>query len=252
MLPILSSQKRKFRVKQGGPKMTPTQFAKAVGTVAAFAVFVLAGTLISSPRVQADDNDRDSNESKIQWGFEIAPVPLNLHEKNRRLVGLGSYLVNAVADCNGCHSAGPETQYTVSGNPYLLSPVFSGKKQVNPATYLGGGNDFGPLVPGSAHIVTRNLTPDRTGLPEGGRTFAEFHQIMRTGIDLDHLHPTCPSHIGPNCVPFPFNGALLQIMPWPAFQDMTDHDLLAIYEYLSAVPCIEGPLAPSPLHNDCH
>jgi len=34
---------------------------------------------------------------------------------------------------------------------------------------------------------------------------------------------------------------------WPAFQDMTDHDLLAIYEYLSAIPCIEGdPGLPNP------
>jgi len=41
-------------------------------------------------------------------------------------------------------------------------------------------------------------------------------------------------------------------MPWPTFQSMTDHDLRAIYEYLSAIPCIEGPPAPSILHNDCH
>jgi hypothetical protein len=40
-------------------------------------------------------------------------------------------------------------------------------------------------------------------------------------------------------------------MPWPDFQDMTEHDLRAIYEYLSAIPCIAGPPAPSPLHNDC-
>lgn len=62
-------------------------------------------------------------------------------------------------------------------------------KVINPATYLGGGRDFGPVVPGSADIISRNLTPDKTGLPEGGRTFAEFVQIMRTGVDLDSLHP---------------------------------------------------------------
>jgi hypothetical protein len=206
--------------------------------------------------LQADDHDRDKDESKVHIGFEIAPVTLNLEGKKRNLVGLGSYLVNAVGDCNGCHSAGPQTAYIPAGNPYLLPLIFKGKKLVNPATYLGGGNDFGPLDPGglSAHIVSRNLTPDRTGLPEGGHTFAEFHHIMRTGADLDHLHPTCPGppgSVGPKCVPFPFNGAVLQIMPWPAFQDMTDHDLEAIYEYLSAVPCVAGPPPPSPLHNDC-
>jgi hypothetical protein len=101
--------------------------------------------------------------------------------------------------------------------------------------------------------VSRNLTPDKTGLPEGGRPFSEFLQIIRTGIDLDKQHAaTCSLDVTTNCVPFPFDGTKLQIMPWPAFQNMTDHDLQAIYEYLSAIPCIEGPTDPTnPLHNDC-
>ena len=37
----------------------------------------------------------------------------------------------------------------------------------------------------------------------------------------------------------------------PGWWSFTDHDLRAIYEYLSAIPCIEGPPAPSVLHNDC-
>src|SRR5215469_10409345 len=89
---------------------------------------------------------------------------------------------------------------------------------------------------------------EATGKPEGGRSFAEFRQIIRTGVDLDHLHPPCPAA---NCLPLPFDGNLLQVMPWPSYQDMTDHELRAIYEYLSAIPCIEGPPAPSVLHNDC-
>jgi hypothetical protein len=242
------------RIEQGGMEMTLERLARAAATVAACAALVLVGTYVSSPHVRADDDDRDSDESKIQRGFEIAPVRLDLHGKNRKLVGLGSYIVNAVADCNGCHTSSPADQYIPSGNPYLLPPVFKGKKKVNAANYLGGGNDFGPLVDGSAHIVSRNLTPDSTGLPEGGHTFEQFRLIMRTGVDFDHLHPTCPpGTVGPHCVPFPFNGALLQIMPWGAFQDMTDHDLRAIYEYLRAVPCVEGPEDPSdPLHNNCH
>jgi hypothetical protein len=51
---------------------------------------------------------------------------------------------------------------------------------------------------------------------------------------------------------WPFNGDLLQIMPWPTFRNVSDRDLLASYEYLSAIPCIEGPAAPSIPHNDCH
>jgi hypothetical protein len=231
--------------------MTTQQFAKGAGAIAAVLAIGLAGMMISAPRGQAQNGGGDE-ESKIQQGFAIAPVPLNLAGKNRALVGLGSYLVNGDGDCNGCHSAGPQTEFTPNGNPYLLPPLFGGTKTVNPKTYLGGNRDFLALVPGSAHIISRNLTPDKTGMPEGGRPFSEFLQIIRTGADLDHLHPTCPTGtVNPGCVPFPFNGELLQIMPWPQFQNMTDHDIQAIYEYLSAIPCIAGPPAPDPRHNDC-
>jgi hypothetical protein len=94
--------------------------------------------------------------------------------------------------------------------------------------YLAGGTLlFGPF------FIPRNLTPDKTGRPEGGASFEEFVEIMRTGVDPDHAHPQF--------------GPFLQVMPWPQFQDMTDNDLRAIYEYLSAIPCIEGdPGLPNP------
>jgi hypothetical protein len=228
--------------------MTQRRFLKLATAATAFAAILFAAMSSSSRRVRAtDEDDEDRNESKIQRGFDIAPVPLNLEGKNHALVGLGSYLVNTGV-CNECHTAGPAiTQYAPGGNPYFGQP-----KIINQATYLGGGRDFGAPVLGAAHIISRNLTPDKTGLPEGGRTFSEFVQIMRTGVDLDNLHPTCPPGvINTGCIPAPFRGDLLQTMPWPALKDLTDHDLRAIYEYLSAIPCIAGPPAPSPLHNDC-
>jgi hypothetical protein len=188
----------------------------------------------------------EEEESKVEIGLSIAPVRLDLESKDRRLVGLGSFLVNAVAGCTDCHTAADPTKwYLPGGNPFFGQP---GK--LNPDVYLGGGRDFGPLIPGSAHIASRNLTPDKTGRP-GGRTFGEFRQIMRTGVDLDKLHPACTGAPDSTCVPAPFDGSLLQIMPWPAYQNMTDDELRAIYEYLSAIPCVAGPSAPSPLHNDC-
>jgi hypothetical protein len=221
---------------------------RLAGAVALFAAIILAALLSSSRTVRAhDDDDNDRNESKVRKGFAIAPVPLNLHGKDHELVGLGSYIVNAQADCNGCHSAGPQTEFAPGGNPYFGQP-----EKINTATYLGGGRNFGKVgPPPSPDIISRNLTPDRTGRPEGGHTFAEFKQIMRTGVDMDHLHPNCSATITTNCFPPPVDGALLQVMPWPIYKNMTDRDLLAIYEYLSAVPCIAGPPAPSPLHNDC-
>lgn len=227
--------------------------ARKLATISFLAMLLFAIATITSSRLKADDDDDQREEGKIRRGFQIAPVPLNLYGKDRDLVGLGSYMVNAQIDCNGCHSQDPSTEFSPGGNPYLLPPFFIGRKQVNPGTYLVGGRDFGPLIPGSAHIISRNLTPDKTGRPEGGRTSEEFREILRTGVDLDHLHATCSGAPNSNCIPPPFDGSLLQIMPWPAFQDMTDHDLRAIYEYLSAIPCIAGPTDPNNvLHNDCN
>ena len=209
--------------------MTARHIVGVGGLVGGCAVAALVAVLFVAPRVLAHDDDHDGEEAKIRKGFEIAPVHLNLAHKNRALVGLGSYIVNAQGECNGCHSAGPQTQFAPGGNPYFGQPEVT-----NPATYLGGGRDFGPYpTPTSTtHIVSRNLTPDHTGLPIGGDTFFEFRHTIRTGVDPDQLHPNLPP---------PFNGMLLQIMPWPAYANMTDRDLRAIYEYLSAIPCVAGP-----------
>ena len=227
---------------------------KLVGASAAFVAIAVLSMSFKTPHVQAgQQSDGDSEQSKIQIGYAIAPVPLNLKGKNPALVGLGSYIVNAQADCNGCHSQGPMTEYLPKGNPYTLSPPFSGMQQVNPSTYLGGGRDFGPAE-GLQHIYSRNLTPDKTGRPEGGHTFEEFLTIMRTGKDYDHIRSSCAGAPDGVCLPAPFNPDLLQIMPWPADQHMSDHDIRAIYEYLSAIPCIDTniPGAPAILRNDCH
>lgn len=151
--------------------------------------------------------------STVQIGFAIAPVPLDLQGKNPALVGLGSYIVNAQADCAGCHST---PQYAPGGNPHLGQPEIT-----NQATYLSGGGDlFGPFVP-------RNLTPNRDGLP-AGLTREEFLTVLNTGADLKGRPPFVPSE----------QTDLLQIMPWPVFGKMTERQKLAIYEYLRAIPCI--------------
>jgi len=198
--------------------------------MAAVIAAVLALVMAHSPKGKAAGGADDS-ESKIQRGFAIAPVDLNLVGKNRQLVGLGSYLVNGVGDCNGCH-AGPAGEFSPGGDPFQGEP-----KHINPDSYLSGGTPlFGPV------ILPRNLTPDKTGRPEGGATFEEFRDIIRTGIDPDQAH----LFIG---------NPYLQVMPWPNFQNMTDQDLRAIYEYLSAIPCIEGDPGlphPRPIGTRCH
>jgi hypothetical protein len=266
----------------------------AAGAVLTLGVVALAGPLSTSPTVQAQDNGSSDEEQLVRIGYAIAPVPLNLEGKNRDLVGLGSFIVNAQADCNGCHTAGgpPNFNYANNGNPYFLNQPLGTKTDSN--TYLAGGTPFGQAVPSSASvggfpsgsippsyppdgysidpttgfpyagpvIISRNLTPDRNGRPEGGRTLAEFKQILRNGTDLDKIHPTCQSDTDPNialgvCVPPPVDGSKLQVMPWPLFHNMTDHQIEAIYEYLSAIPCIDNTFSPPPagapneLRNDC-
>lgn len=230
----------------------------SAASIAGFTAIMITGMLISSSRGSAkDDRDSDRDErSKVEIGFRVNPVMLNMAGKDRELVGLGSYIVNVQADCNGCHTNNPATEYT--GNPALFAPpshTVHQQKKINTATFLGGGQDFGPFpAPNSPlHIFTRNLTPDVTGKAEGGHSFPDFVQIMRHGTDFDGIHPTCPTATQTaSCVPYPFDGSLLQIMPWPAFQSMTEHDLRAIYEYLSAIPCIDTVVAGQPqLRNNC-
>ena len=55
---------------------------------------------------------------------------------------------------------------------------------------------------------------------------------MDTGADLKQRPPHVPG-------PGPDND-ILQVMPWPAYSKMTDREKRAIYEYLTAIPCIPG------------
>jgi hypothetical protein len=177
--------------------MTSNRFVLLAAAALALATVALPAT--------ADDR-RSSRETlrEIEIGRKIAPVPLTIAMRDPNSVYLGSYLVNAVADCNGCHS---NNEFTATGNPFHGKP-----KEVNATCYLNGGQAFGPFL-------SRNLTPDSSGMP-AGITFATFVKALRTGDD-----PQEP-------------GTLLQVMPWPTFQNMTIVDLKAIYDYLSSIPSL--------------
>jgi hypothetical protein len=172
--------------------------------------------------LQLSDAGRNLSPAEIDRivrGYLITPVLLDLRGKDPVLVGLGSYNVNAKGGCNDCHTAPP---YTPDGDPFAGAP-----KRINAARYLAGGVPFGP--PGDPNTpVSRNLTPRATtGLP-AGLTWEQFRRTMRTGADLKHRPPFAPSE----------TNDLLQVMPWPVFQDMTERDLRAIYEYLRAIPSL--------------
>jgi hypothetical protein len=97
-------EKQKIQIKHVEENsMTIQSCAKVTGAIVILLAIALAAVSMRAPRAQASDDDTDS---RVRIGFQIAPVPLNLDGKDSALVGLGSYLVNAIGDCNGCHSSG--------------------------------------------------------------------------------------------------------------------------------------------------
>ena len=172
----------------------------------------------------ADDN---ISPSDTQQGIASSPIPfnkLNLQNRPRALVALGSYLVNGVGDCVGCHTF-----------PRFLRPVGTAPTPANSTANLQGlgsdpryGNPFldpVPLPSGPDQSVTGQMkaninadthgivTHTQTGVPiypnnhflAGGRCFgffmarnitpddsgkprglseAEFIQVMRQGKDV--------------------------------------------------------------------
>jgi len=187
-----------------------------LGIMRSFGIAACLG--LTATAVLADDSAEQQSTraassellaSRVAVGYRISPVELQLRGKNRLLVGLGSYLVNASGACNDCHT---HPSFAPGGDP------FKGETEIiNTAQFLAGGRQFGP-------ITATNITPDENGRP-AGLTFEEFEHLMRTGQD---------------------EGKILQVMPWNVYGKMTRFDLRAIYEYLSAIPSLPNNPAPGP------
>jgi mono/diheme cytochrome c family protein len=128
------------------------------------------------------------------------------------VIGNGSYLVNAVADCASCHGSG--STYLGGG---CTAPVDGGPPACSGASFtVPAGGDAGVTT-----VYARNLTPDSaTGLT---LSFTQFEQVMRTGADFK----SSQAHT-------------LIVMPWAAFRWMSSYDLASIYFYLQAVPPVSN------------
>ena len=191
-----------------------------VGIVASVFILSLGMAILGAEDGRDGRDGPDGDASRIQAGFNYARaqgIKLNLKGKDRELVGLGSYLVNAVGGCNDCHTAPPFTK-----DPYAF---LGAPKQINISCYLAGGTPFGPPGPGTP--VSRDITPWENGKP-AGLTFNQFRHVLRTGED-----PDSPGHV-------------LEVMPWPVYQAMIDRDIRAIYEYLTTIPAIHPNLCGFP------
>jgi len=148
---------------------------------------------------------------------------------SRDAVAHGKYLVTTMA-CGDCHTpwkmgaAGPEpdSSLLLSGHPsqLVLEP---------PALTPEWPVAFAPTNTAMAGpwgiSYAANLTPDDTGL--GVWSEDVFVQSMRSG-----------KHMG-------IGRQVLPPMPWPAYAQMTDEDLRAMYRYLMSIPPIEN-IVPTP------
>ena len=156
---------------------------------------------------------------RVEIGFAIADQQGIVLDHDNPMQGLGSYLVNANNSCNDCHT---QPNYQPGGDPYSRQP-----KQVPLANYLAGGRLF--AIP-AGNFCSRNITPaPDTNLP-AGLSRADFLYVMHTGCDPQdedfRNRQTCD---------------LLQVMPWPHYQDMKSQELNAIYSYLAALPSGSPP-----------
>ncbi|MBJ6126409.1 c-type cytochrome [Microvirga splendida] len=164
----------------------------------------------------------------------LAPIPAPAQDSAAGAqVKRGEYLVS-IAGCHDCHtpwmmgSAGPEPDMkrALSGHPQDLA--ISAPATLS-APWNGAMNPTSTAWSGPWGVsFSANLTSD----PETGvlRDFTEqqFIQTIRTG-----------RHQGQG-------RQILPPMPWPAYANMTDDDLKAVFAYLRQVPPVKNKV-PDPL-----
>lgn len=138
----------------------------------------------------------------------------------------GEYLVTAIG-CNDCHTPfvmgpeGPEPDMSrmLSGHPAELVMPAPPVLPEGPWNWIGAATNTAYAGPWGISYAA-NLTPDPSGL--SGMDEATFIKALRTGRHYGTSRPILPP------------------MPWPAFRNLTDEDLGAIFEYLRSVPAIRN------------
>ncbi|HVY45867.1 MAG TPA: hypothetical protein VHB21_08315 [Minicystis sp.] len=157
----------------------------------------------------ADVPDPDN----VVRGYAIQPLAdadvSELSVEDQAKFGRGSYLVNAIASCNDCHTNAPRLP--------------SGK--INTAAYLTGGAVFENAPPPFTN-QKRSMSADLIGANNGFYDpFFSFLELIQEGKHVED----------------PGQPPLAWPMPWPTFRNMTLDDLESIYVYIETVPRISGP-----------
>ncbi len=161
--------------------------------------------------------DTDEIRPNVDRGFAISPLsnPLHLGDDERAIYGRGSYLVNAIGTCTGCHTNPPPDPITL---------------RLSTATFLAGGRIFTPPPPiqqalHESRTFSANLSGQDHGFfHEADSTFDRYHRVIDTGT---HADETPPRPLG-----FP--------MPWDLHRNMVLEDLFSVFTYISLLPARTG------------
>jgi Cytochrome c len=148
------------------------------------------------------------------------------------MIERGRYLV-VTGGCNDCHTP---WQMTAKGPAPDMTRMLSGHPESMKVTrpprptgeWIAAASATNTAWAGPWGVsFTANLTPDReTGL--GNWTEEMFISTLRTGKHAGVSRPLLPP------------------MPWPAYAQMTDRDLKAIFAYLKSIKPIKN-MVPAPV-----
>lgn len=165
-------------------------------------------------------------------GCEVNHEAIAEAEKKER-IARGEYLVS-ISGCHDCHTphvlgpAGvhPDMSRALSGHP--ASFEIAAPPSFDAPEWAWAGTPTNTAFAGPWGVsFAANLTPDEaTGI--GIWTEEQFVQTIRTGRHWGVDRPILPP------------------MPWPAYANMTDEDLAAVFTYLQSIEPMANPV-PRPL-----
>lgn len=153
------------------------------------------------------------------------------------VVARGEYLVSTLG-CHDCHTPfamtekgpQPDMSRALSGHPeeLVMPPI---ELPPGPWIWAGAATNTAFAGPWGVSYAT-NLTPD---LETGASIYTEesFVAALKTGRHMGAGRPILPP------------------MPWPAYANLTDDDLKAIFAYLQTIPPIRNNVPdsePAPPH----
>ncbi len=194
--------------------------------------YILALGIISSGLVSCTQSaSRETKQASLTTESQTASKPVSYSQEQ---VLRGEYLVT-IMDCDACHSPkvmgalGPEPDpdRRLSGHPQNEMPL-----PPIDTTLIGPWimfNTHGTAIAGPWGVsFTANLTSDPTGI--GNWTEEQFTRALREGKYKGLAN----------------NRDILPPMPWPAYSQLSDEDLVAILAFLKSTKPVKN-VPPPPM-----